>query len=65
MRLRACLGFVLVATSACTHIPDVIRLEVDGSTVEIKKRPEPPAEGEPEDLQEAGEEEPAGDDGGR
>lgn len=46
MRLSACLGIVLLATGACAHIPEVIRFEVDGSTVEIKKRPEPPAEGE-------------------
>lgn len=45
MRLSACLGIVLLATGGCAHIPEVIRLEVDGSTVEIKKRPPPPAEG--------------------
>lgn len=62
MRLNACLGIVLLATGACAHIPEVIRLEVDGSTVEIKKRPEPPAEGEEEPAD--GVAEPPEDDGG-
>lgn len=55
MRLSACLGIVLLATGACAHIPEVIRLEVDGSTVEIKKRPELPTEGEEEPAGEASE----------
>ena len=55
MRLSACLGIVLLATGACAHIPEVIRFEVDGSTVEIKKRPEPPVQGEEATAGEVGE----------
>lgn len=43
MRLRACLGIVLLASGGCAHIPEIIRLEIDGSTVEIKKKPGEPA----------------------
>lgn len=39
MRQLACLGPLLLAASACAHIPDHIRLEVDGSTVEVIKKP--------------------------
>ncbi len=42
MRLRACLGIAVLALGACAHIPDRIRVEVDGSSVEIKKKvPDP------------------------
>lgn len=41
MRVRACLGMILFAVSGCAHIPDHIRLEIDGGSVEIKKPPVP------------------------
>lgn len=42
MRLRACLGLALLPVSACAYIPDHIRVEVDGSSVEVKKKPDAP-----------------------
>lgn len=44
MRKHACAGLLLLATGACAHIPEVIRLEVDGSTVEIKKKVDIPVD---------------------
>lgn len=45
MRLRACLGLILLCSGACTHIPGFVRVDVDGSTLEFKKErvPETPA----------------------
>jgi hypothetical protein len=43
MQLKACLGFALLALGACETIPSLVRVEVDGSTVEFKKKQEPPA----------------------
>lgn len=43
MRLRACLGTLLLALGACAHIPEIVRIEVDGSTIEFKKKPGTPA----------------------
>ena len=42
MRPRACLGGALLLCSACAQLPNVVRVEVDGTTVEIKK-PSPPS----------------------
>lgn len=39
MRLFACLGSLLLVSGACAHIPDHVRVEVDGSTIEIIKKP--------------------------
>jgi hypothetical protein len=46
MRRLACIGIMLAALAACQSIPSVIRIEVDGSTLEFKKKepPEPDAE---------------------
>jgi len=41
MRLHACLGMLLLGLSACAHIPDHIRIDIDGSTIEIVKEPAP------------------------
>jgi hypothetical protein len=41
MRLFACLGLIACGVSACAHIPDHIRLEIDGGSIEIKKPPAP------------------------
>lgn len=41
MRLRACLGMLLLGLGACAHIPDHIRIDIDGSTIEIVKEPAP------------------------
>lgn len=54
MRLRACLGFMLLGLTACESLPSVVRIEVDGSTVRFEKKPEPPAANQS-----------AGDDGAR
>jgi hypothetical protein len=47
MQLRTCLGVLLLGLSACVGFPDTIpsavRIDVDGSTLEFKKKPEPPA----------------------
>lgn len=49
MRRLAGIGFILCALAGCQSIPSVIRVEVDGSTLEFKKKvppaPEPPAPG--------------------
>lgn len=42
MRLRACLGMMLPALAGCQSLPSVIRIEVDGSTLEFKKKEAPP-----------------------
>jgi hypothetical protein len=41
MRLKVCLGIILLGLGACTTIPGFVRLEVDGSTIEFNKKPEP------------------------
>ena len=38
MRLRAGMGLVLLALGACAHIPERIFVDIDGSTIEIKKK---------------------------
>lgn len=47
MRRRAGIGLIMCALAGCQSIPSVIRIEVDGSTLEFKKKappvPEPPA----------------------
>lgn len=48
MRLRACLGLILLGLGGCAHIPAHLLLDVDGSTVEIKKKPAQEAEQPPE-----------------
>ena len=49
MQLRACLGLVLLGLSACAALPGLaglpghILVDVDGSTIELKKKvPETP-----------------------
>jgi hypothetical protein len=39
MRLRACIGLLLAAVGGCAHIPDHIRVDIDGHTVEVVKAP--------------------------
>jgi hypothetical protein len=47
MRRLAGIGIIMCALAGCQSIPSVIRIEVDGSTLEFKKKeppaPEPPA----------------------
>lgn len=43
MRLRTCLGIIALALGACATLPEQVRIEVDGSTVEVKRKPDPPA----------------------
>jgi hypothetical protein len=40
------IGIILCALAGCQSIPSVIRIEVDGSTLEFKKK-EPPAPAPP------------------
>ena len=42
MRRMAGIGIIMCALAGCQSIPSVIRIEVDGSTLEFKKK-EPPA----------------------
>jgi hypothetical protein len=46
MRRFAGIGLMLLALAGCQSIPSAIRVEVDGSTLEFKKKqppaPEPP-----------------------
>ena len=42
MRLRACLALILLGLSACQSLPSIVRIEVDGSTLQFQKKPEPP-----------------------
>jgi hypothetical protein len=37
MRLRACIASLLLGIGGCAQIPDHIRVEVDGSSVDFKK----------------------------
>lgn len=40
MRLRACLGGLLLELGACAHLPERIVVQIDGNSIEIeKKRP--------------------------
>jgi len=39
MRRKASFGFVLLGLGACTHLPGIVRIDVDGSTLEFKKDP--------------------------
>ena len=47
MRRFAGIGIMLVALVGCQTLPALVRIEVDGSTLEFKKKvppaPEPPA----------------------
>ena len=42
MRRIAGIGIVLLGLAGCQAIPSVIRIEVDGSTLEFKKKVPPP-----------------------
>jgi hypothetical protein len=48
MQLRACLGLILLGLGGCAHIPASLRLDVDGTTVEFKKKVPPAEENEAE-----------------
>ena len=43
MRLRACIGIMLLGLTACESLPSIVRIEVDGSSLQFQKKPEPPA----------------------
>jgi|GEM_PF-4647743 len=38
MRLRACLAGLLLFASACAELPGLVRIDVDGRTVELRQR---------------------------
>ena len=48
MRHLAGIGLLLLGLAGCQSLPALLRIEVDGSTLEFKKKeppaPEPPAE---------------------
>jgi hypothetical protein len=46
MRRLASIGIIMCALAGCQSIPSVIRIEVDGSTLEFKKKV-PPAPASP------------------
>lgn len=48
MRLRACMGLLLLGVGACAYIPDHIRIETDAGTVEVSKKPSAEPEGDDE-----------------
>lgn len=41
MRLRACLGSLLLLCGACAELPKTLRVEVDGHSVEVERKKEP------------------------
>lgn len=43
MRLRACLGTIALGLSACANLPELVRIQVDGNSIEVKRKPDPPA----------------------
>jgi hypothetical protein len=43
MRLRACIGVMLLGLGACESVPSIVRIEVDGSTLQFQKKPAPEA----------------------
>ena len=49
MRLTACLGVVLLGASACTHLPANLRVDLDGNSVEFRKKPVAPEAPQPEE----------------
>jgi hypothetical protein len=38
MRLRACVGLLLLGLGGCAQLPGMVRLDVDGRTVEIRQQ---------------------------
>ena len=38
MRHLACIGIMLLALAGCQSLPSIVRIEVDGSTLEFKKK---------------------------
>ena len=44
MRRMAGIGIIMCALAGCQSIPSVIRIEVDGSTLEFKKKATPAPE---------------------
>jgi hypothetical protein len=48
MRRLAGIGIIMCALAGCQSIPSVIRIEVDGSTLEFKKKVPPAPERAPE-----------------
>ncbi|MEA3011462.1 MAG: hypothetical protein QOD42_7 [Sphingomonadales bacterium] len=53
MRLRACIGLMLLGLTACQGLPSIVRIEVDGSTLRFDKKPDPPAPDTPASNQSA------------
>lgn len=39
MRLRACIGLLAIVVGGCAHIPDHIRVDIDGNSIELIKKP--------------------------
>ena len=47
MRLRAWLRVVLLGSSACAYIPETLRVEAGGNTLEFRKKPAVPSPATP------------------
>ena len=43
MRLRACLGILMLGLGGCATLPALVRIQVDDEIVEIERKPKPPA----------------------
>ena len=37
MRLRACTGLLLLGASGCAGLPERVRIDVDGRTIEVRQ----------------------------
>jgi hypothetical protein len=37
MRLRACMGGVLLVVTACAQLPERVRIDVDGRSIEVRQ----------------------------
>lgn len=58
MRRFAGIGFMLLALAGCQGLPAFVRIEVDGSMIEFKKK-EPPATEPPASEPDSGADAPA------
>ncbi|HVQ09375.1 MAG TPA: hypothetical protein VMS43_13160 [Allosphingosinicella sp.] len=57
MRLRACLGLMLLGLTACQGLPSIVRIEIDDTSLQFRKK-KPATEVPPSNQL-------AGDDGAR
>lgn len=54
MRLRACLGcLALTLLAACESIPENVKIDIDGQTLELNRKPQPQPQPEPAEANSA------------